>query len=267
MNLTFIKLGGSLITDKSQAYTTRPEMIKQLVAEIAQIHKTMPDVHMVLGTGAGSFAHQSAKKYGTKDGFTDDTGRYGASVVQHDAARLNRIIIEECIQAGLPVISFQPSAWMTAQAGEPSSINLSPIVSALQNNIIPCVYGDVIMDEVQGSTIFSTDTIFTWLIKALEAQPDFEVEKLLNVGHYDGVLDDTGKVIENITPKNFEDIKEHLSGSAHTDVTGGMLAKVEEFLELTKLGVSSYIFNGETSGNIEGVLQSQSKNGTLISAQ
>ena len=66
--LVFLKLGGSLITDKTQAYTARLDKLADLATQIAHSLQTHPDLRLVLGHGSGSFGHTAAKKYRTRDG-------------------------------------------------------------------------------------------------------------------------------------------------------------------------------------------------------
>ncbi|MDP2845516.1 MAG: amino acid kinase, partial [Candidatus Methanoperedens sp.] len=79
----------------------------------------------------------------------------------------------------------------------------------------------------------------------------------------DGVLDGKGNVIKKITPHSFVDMKKNIRGSASTDVTGGMLGKVSEFLELANKGISSRIFNASRTGMVSRFLYGEDV-GTLI---
>jgi isopentenyl phosphate kinase len=82
----------------------------------------------------------------------------------------------------------------------------------------------------------------------------------------EGVLDDKGGVIPQINNENFDEIKAYLGGSANTDVTGGMLGKVLELLELSEQSNStSYIFNAGNTGNISDFLSGKNI-GTAIGA-
>ncbi|MDM7918672.1 MAG: amino acid kinase, partial [Methanosarcina sp.] len=68
-----------------------------------------------------------------------------------------------------------------------------------------------------------------------------------------------------ITPANFEEFRHCIGGSGSTDVTGGMLGKVMELLELSKnSSITSYIFNAGKADNIYRFLNGESI-GTRIS--
>ena len=60
------------------------------------------------------------------------------------------------------------------------------------------------------------------------------------------------ETVPEINARNFKDFKKSIGGSASTDVTGGMLHKVEESLLIAKeLGIKTLIINGMVKGNLE----------------
>ncbi|MBN1319078.1 MAG: hypothetical protein JXA42_26580, partial [Anaerolineales bacterium] len=60
-NVLFLKLGGSLITDKTRRETPRFDVIKWLAAEVREALDRRPDLKLVIGHGSGSFGHFAAK--------------------------------------------------------------------------------------------------------------------------------------------------------------------------------------------------------------
>ena len=60
--LVFVKLGGSLITDKTKPFTARMDIIKRLAEEIHEA-KGEGKLKLLIGHGGGSFPHVPAKKY------------------------------------------------------------------------------------------------------------------------------------------------------------------------------------------------------------
>ena len=51
--LTFLKLGGSLITDKARERQLRTELIDQIVREIKEATTINPDLQLLVGHGSG----------------------------------------------------------------------------------------------------------------------------------------------------------------------------------------------------------------------
>jgi len=263
MNITLLKLGGSLITDKAKAYTTLPDRIGTIAQELSKAYKELKDEHLILGNGAGSFAHQSAAKYDTMHGFVDEQSLYGACVVHSDAMELNRIVTQALLKNQLQVFSLQPSALYLAKEKELISDHMSLIETMLQKRYIPFVYGDVIIDQKLGSTIYSTDTIFKHIGSYL-VKKGHKI-RIIHAGNYAGVLDHEQEVIAKITPAMQSELSEILHLPQNTDVTGGMKLKVEEMIELAKLGIESHIMDGRSDDSIYRALLGY-ETGTTVSA-
>lgn len=67
-NIVLVKLGESLITDKEKAYTVRRNAIKDLAIQIKLALDRSPETHLIIGNGAGSFAHYPAQQFKMADG-------------------------------------------------------------------------------------------------------------------------------------------------------------------------------------------------------
>lgn len=262
-NLIFLKLGGSLITDKSNPRTARFDVIARLAEEIRIIKAEVGELRLVLGHGSGSFGHVPAKKYGTRQGVDSAEGWRGFAEVWHEAALLNRIVMDALHAAGLPGIAFPASGGATANNGQVAAWNLAPLKASLENGLLPVVFGDVVSDEIRGGTILSTEDIFAYLAKQLHPQ------RILLAGIEEGVWADfpvCTDLIPKITAENWEKTAASISGSAATDVTGGMFSKVQGMLALVKEipGLEVQIFSGNQPGNLAAALQGKSL-GTRIS--
>lgn len=265
IDLALIKLGGSLITDKDKPYTARPEIMQQLTGEISAIANQNPHLKLIIGNGAGSFGHQSAKKYNTIDGIGTDADKLGFCLVHQDVLDLNLLVAKVLLQAGLPVISLPPLTMAVTQNKQLLKIDFSVIENSLDAGLIPLVFGDVVLDRVIGGTILSTDTLLTELAKYFHKHEKFHI-RLVNVGNYPGVYDQDGHVISHITQANYSQIKAFLGRSKSIDVTGGMARKVEEFLSISSLGIDCWIIDGNIPGNLANAVLGKTALGTLIQA-
>lgn len=261
-SLIFLKFGGSLITDKQCPLVPRLEVLERLSGEIAQALRVHPEIRLVLGNGAGSFGHVSAKKYGTRQGVHTPQEWRGFAEVWREAAALNTLVTDALHAAGLPAIAIHPSAAVTAADGKVLSWDLAPIQAALQANLIPVIHGDVIFDTRRGGTILSTEDLFDHL--AVHLRPG----RILLAGLEQGVWADypaCTTLIPTITSENIQSYLPALGGSNATDVTGGMASKVLQSLELVReiLDLRVLIFSGETPGVVERALAGASP-GTSI---
>lgn len=260
--LVFLKLGGSLITEKDRPRTARMDTIDRLAQEIAAALREAPELNLLLGHGAGSFGHVPASKYATRQGVSTPEGWRGFTEVWWDASALNRTVVESLRRIGLPALSLPPSASVIARDGKVESWDLTPLKLALRAGLLPVVFGDVVFDLRRGGTILSTEDLFSHLARHLKPV------RILLAGREPGVWADyphCTQLIEEITPANYPEVAEALHGSAAIDVTGGMASKVRQSLDLVQdldsLEVS--IFSGEVQELVKRTLLGE-RSGTTI---
>ncbi len=259
--LIFIKLGGSVITDKSKEFTARPANIKRLGGEIKAALKVFPCA-IVIGHGAGSFAHTPAKKYQTKKGLINSKSLMGMTIVEDAARTLNDILVKIFIKGNLPVFPFSPASFIISDTQVSNKSYLDPIKQALLTGSHPVIYGDVIMDRGQGCTIFSTEKVLSIVAKKLVR--DYKI-RMIYVTDVNGVHDEKGNIIPVITNKNFNQLKSSIIGAKSVDVTGGMLHKVEQALSLAKkYDISTSIVNGNEKNSLKNAVMGKKTTGTRI---
>ncbi|RME50190.1 MAG: uridylate kinase, partial [Caldilineae bacterium] len=179
--LVYLKLGGSLITDKRRAETPRMDVLERLAQEIAAARQAAPDLALVLGHGSGSFGHVTARRYGTRDGVHTPEEWYGFAATADAAARLNRLVVAAFLAAGLPAWSIQPSVALRCRNGQVVQGPEATVAAALERGLLPVVYGDVALDAARGGTIASTEEIFAWLARTLPPG------RVILAGEVDGV--------------------------------------------------------------------------------
>lgn len=258
--LIFLKLGGSLITDKTTPRRPRPETLARLMREIAAARAARPELRLVLGHGSGSFGHVEAQKYGTRHGVQTAEQWRGFAEVQAVAALLNRLVIDAARDAGLPVFNCPPSASAICRNGVIESLALAPIEAALAHGLVPVVQGDVAVDVTRGGTIVSTEDVFKYLAPLLKPQ------RILLAGIERGVLTHwpDGDVIPEIGGATGATFR--AGGSHAADVTGGMASKIRETLALVAgaPGCQALIFSGAEPGLVQRALLGEEIEGTRI---
>lgn len=260
--LILIKIGGGVITDKSVHYGLREDVLSRLAKEIGEARKELKDTDLIIGNGAGSFAHFSAHKYRTTEGFINEDSPIGMGWVRHDAVKLNQIVFEQLLTANVPVFSFSPSSLMSVSGGKTKQIFAESMVDALDKGIVPLVYGDVVVDSEKGCDVYSTEKVFDELAKYFADK--YEV-RVIHISSEEGVYKKgQASVFSEINNDNFVEVKEHLGGSHGVDVSGGMLHKVEECLALTKMGIVSQIVSGMVPSRVCDAIIGKKVKGTTI---
>ena len=254
--LVFLKLGGSLITDKTQPKTPRMDVLNRILREIQQAKSENPWLKIVLGHGSGSYGHSAGKKFGTRNGVYDENGWKGFYKVYHAARELNQLVYETAQSVDLQLLPIPLCTNASVAQREVIKWNLSPLKQALQHGFIPLVYGDVAFDSVLGGTILSTEEIFGHLLN--ELRPD----RILLAGIEPGIWKDfpaNTSIIDDIRLTAWRDHRISLQGSDATDVTGGMKSKVESMLKIIQQhpDCEILIFSGLEAGSIMEVLSGE----------
>lgn len=251
MSPVILKIGGSVITEKDSISIARKDEIDRISQEIASFRANSSDA-LIIVHGAGSFGHPQAMKWANA-GF-DAQGVY----LTHTSVKaLNSMVLDSLDRAGIRALPVHPLSSCLLENGRLVEFQLSQVRLMLDRGVVPVLHGDVVMDRALGAAVLSGDRIVPYLATAVGAS------KIGAGSNVEGVLDDTGTAIKKITPFSFVDIKKHIQGSASADVTGGMLGKVSEFLELAKRGINSRIFNASRKGMVSKFLHGEDV-GTLI---
>jgi isopentenyl phosphate kinase len=252
--MIFLKLGGSLITDKALPEAPRLDVLRRVAAEIAEARVAQPGMQLLLGHGSGSYGHQAASRYRTHLGASTPAEWIGFAEVWRVANLLNRLVVDALVGAGLPVLSFPPSASAITQGGEIVELSTAPIAHALAAGLLPVVAGDVAFDRRRGSAIVSTERVFARLAQALRPT------HLLLAGVDPGVYADfpaNTRVFETLSPADLQPAT--ITGSAATDVTGGMADKVQHAFAMARAvpGLEVRVFSGADPGAIRAALTGQ----------
>ena len=267
-NVLLIKLGGSIITNKDIPMSLRVDVLKRLVGEIARARQDLSQQKtaplLVVGHGQGSFAHVPATQYKTIDGFINNESPMGMAIVQDSAAQLNRLVIKEFLEAGIPAVSLYASNCLVTAKRKPEAYFTEVFEQYLKHELFPVTCGDVIVDTKQGCTIWSTEEILSFFAQKFQKK-GWKVNQIIHVVEVDGVYDLHHSIVPKITKKNWKEVKKAITATKGFDVTGGMGLKVEESLALAELGIVSKIISGLKEDNLYNALMGKLSIGTEIS--
>ncbi|MGC8817162.1 MAG: isopentenyl phosphate kinase [Candidatus Hadarchaeum sp.] len=258
MRPVIVKLGGSVITDKRKPFTVKRAVIRRLARELKEVWEPLVIVH-----GGGSFGHPLALKYRIAEGYRHRKQLIGISHTHLAMERLNRHLIEALQSEGIPAMACQPSACTLTANGRIESMDLRPLRKMLALGLVPVLYGDVVLDAAQGVSILSGDQMVSYLARKLGAS-----RVVLGVD-VDGVFtscpkkDSRARLLRVITPEDVE-LVQSMEKEARGDVTGGMRAKVQELLELARLGIEAEIVNAARPNVLREALKGKRGLGTMI---
>jgi len=259
----FVKLGGSLITEKDRPFTARTDVISRLARELKAAWDTFKG-RLVLGHGSGSFGHVAAERSGlltSED--ADASAAVALSRTQQAVAALHRRVVTALREEGVPVFSFAPSSAFVTEGGEPTDVRVEPVRRALEFGVLPVTFGDVFLDRNDRTTICSTETVFRVLIEALAAR-GLATDRVLWFGDTEGVYDAQGETIGTLTPDRAEQLLGEVGAPSGTDVTGGMKHRLDVALTLARRGIPSLITSGLEAGRLRRTLRGARGRGTQV---
>jgi len=259
-DLIILKIGGSVITDKfSSTPKTNLDVMKRVSKEIASAYNK-EKMSLIIIHGAGSYGHQIVNKTKIGEGIKNNEQLKAFAETQRLQNELNCIFTKYLIEEGLPTIPCQASSFAVTDSGRIVKMDLSVIEGLVKIGMVPVLYGVPAYDQTQKCSILSGDQIAPYLAVKLNAK------KIIHGTNVDGVFtsdpnkNPDAKLITEINSKNINQVKEWLTGSTATDVTGGMFGKVSELL---KIGIESHLVNALVGGNITRAFKRE-KIGTII---
>ena len=155
-NVFLLKLGGSLLTDKDKPLSLREDIIRNVIQQIIDANKKLILIH-----GGGSFGHPLAKKYKISEGVNNSIPNqiFGLTETHQAMNRFNSYLINLFLEKQYPALSIQASSIFIKDSQVISTYSIDIIETALDLNILPILYGDIILDKQGSFSIISGDQI------------------------------------------------------------------------------------------------------------
>lgn len=234
--LYLVKLGGSLITDKSKPLHARRDVIKQVAEELGELYR-QKNARWVLGTGAGSYGHYTVNQVNYKSSPADPLK---IARIHRSSERLSGIVVDALHEAAVPAAMYSPFQHVIDAAVELNT-RLEQLESMSAAGIIPVVYGDMVLKMDGSSRILPTEEMLHEIGRCSE-----DDVTTIYVTSVDGVLDSKKRVIPIFTKA----MSIHTHKNNDFDVTGGMAQKVREGFEALTYSKHVYVINGLIKGQL-----------------
>jgi len=259
INLIFVKLGGSVITDKTVKDSLRKDVLAQVAKEISEVYK---EYKLLIGHGGGSFAHPVAEHYSVNEGLKK-CGVEGFVKTRKAVMSLGKHVMDAFFSENVPAVYVPTHACTVMKNGKIVEMFTKPIEKYLDTGMIPVIPGDACIDTKIGCSIASTEDIFNFLAKKLSPQ------KVIFGSDTDGVLTaPPGKAGSTLIPevdnKNIDKIIEKLGAARGWDVTGGPALKVKEMYHMSELGPETIWINLEKPGRLKKAILGEDVIGTKV---
>jgi isopentenyl phosphate kinase len=243
--VTLLKLGGSVITDKSTPFSFRAETVAAIGREVHSAGVKTIVVH-----GGGSFGHTLAKKFGlSSSSFSEDP--VGVSETRAAMFELDRLVCKSLAESKVSPYPFSPFDLLT-RTSAPSARRW--LAGLLGRGMTPVTFGDVTLHP-SGFRVLSGDTIMFELSRVIRpARAVFALD-------VDGVLRPGGnEIISRLSPRSAEELQ--LGGA--TDVTGGMELKLRVAARMARAGVEVRFVSGFRRHEVSKAIKGEDFYGTVL---
>ena len=252
--IILLKLGGSLLTDKNKPFSIREDVVRSVVQQIIDANKKIILIH-----GGGSFGHPLAKKYNISTGIDSSISNQilGLTETHQSMNKFNSCIINMFLEHKYPALSIQASSIFIKDFQIISTYSIDIIETALDLNILPILYGDIILDKQGSFSIISGDKIIFELCENLNK---YSVSKVIFTMETDGLYiqdNDEKSILVTECNSNELDNLELAALGQKIDVTGGIRGKINAIKEICKYNIPVQIINGLENGNILKALKGQ----------
>lgn len=261
--LVFLKLGGSLISDKRKRRSFRTSVVRRVAREIHEVLDEKPGMRLLLAHGGGGFAHFPAAMFRTRDGVAGGGGWRGVAETRRGVAEMNRRVLDCFAKENLFPVLIPPCAGVMAEDGCVRRWDITVIRQLLALGQMPMIHGDVVADARREFTIASTEELFAFLASRLK--PNRIILACDVEGVYVSSRDRSSRrdVVPLISRGNIAEVRRVLtnprlltSKSVGCDVTGGMAAKVDGLWTLVRRrpGLEARIVSGLQPGIVRAAL-------------
>jgi isopentenyl phosphate kinase len=265
MDLIILKIGGSSITLKDEdKLKARDDVIRRVAGEIKRA-KQERDFKIIVVHGAGPFGHKVVADYGIRDGLNTEKGIEGFVRTHNSMEDLNKVFMDIFREEGLLGFPVQPSACIVQDSKRIVKLDTGIIKALLDTNkdIIPIMYGDMVLDRSLRASVVSGDAIVSYLSGALKPSRILMGSDVDGIFREDPKINPRAELVKTISSENFEKVLEGVGEANTTDVTGGMRGKIMELRNGLR-GVNAVVFNITKEGNAYNLLKGGRGIGTEI---
>ncbi len=252
-----IKIGGSVLTDKSRPFLLRVKVIRGIASEVAE-YLSMSNDNLIIIHGGGSYGHYLVTRCINDKGLIDSEC---FSKVSFFMTKLSEYLVKSLLLKGVHAV-VTPTRSICVLKDDDAVCDFTVIKGMISNNLIPVLSGDVILSG-KGFKVLSGDALAWLLARELGA------DTIVFLTDVDGIYNEDPRrnpEAELIRTARIDDLLSKVSfGSVKGfDVTGGMSSKLRYALTYRVKGVKAVITNGLIRGNLISSLLGRGVRGTII---
>ncbi len=228
--LTVIKLGGSLLTDKTKPYTYREKVLQSVSREIRECFDEGLIESLILLHGVGSYGHPPVLEHKLHKGFLGPEQLLPLSKTQESVATLRHIIVKELQNASIPVCLMYPSSMIISEKMRMTDYFLEPLKGFVSLGMVPLLGGDILIDSVMGWSIGSGDQLAVIICRELGAKRLIFASDVSGIYDADPKLKKDASLIDTVNLNDLEKTLKRMGVSGIEDASGAMKGKLQSIV-------------------------------------
>ncbi len=268
--VTVIKLGGSLLTDKTKPYTYRKDVLENAAIEIKECMDEGLIDQVVLLHGVGSYGHPPVLQHKLHKGFIGEEQLLPLSETQESVGEFRHIIVKQLQQSGIPVCLMYPSSMMKADKMQITDMYLDSLKGFLSVGMVPLLGGDILIDASMGWSVGSGDQMAVLVATELNAKHLIFISDVKGIYDSDPKVDPDSHLIEHIDLNDLDSALAKMGKSGVVDASGAMKGKlksIEPIKSQIKQGMNVALLSLMEPGTLKGFLKGEKVPATRIAVK
>ncbi len=257
-----VKLGGSILTDKSRERVFRRAVAKRLLAEVAK-----SGVPAVVLHGAGGYGHPPAARHRLGRQRVGAEARAGVSETLAGVQLLMAEVTAVAVGAGLRPIPVPVHLHCTSEGDALLGLPVQRIVTLLEEGYTPILAGTLVRDADLGWRVVSADELLEVLASEMDPRLAVYATDVDGVFSADPSLDPDARLLARVGPDELARMEGSaeatVAGGSRADVTERMLGKVRRAMAVADV-CPTLIINGTVRGRLLDALKGKSVKGTRV---
>jgi isopentenyl phosphate kinase len=266
-DITVIKLGGSLLTDKSKPYEARKSVIRSVIRELKTCIDEGLIESLVVVQGVGSYGHPPILEHGLHKGFKGPEQLIPLSKTQRIVNGFREMVAGEFHLAGLPVNLLHPSSMVVAEKMRILKYFLDPLKGYLSLGMVPLLGGDMLYDTAMGFSVGSGDQLAVLLARELNAKRLIFAMDVSGIYTGNPKTDPKASIIEEVNLNETDKVLARMGSSGTVDASGaikGKLTSIAQVRDLVEAGLEVTLLSMMKQGNLLALLRGQTVTCTRV---
>ena len=233
--LTVLKLGGSLITDKTKPYVVRKDVLESATREIKECISEGLIQSLILIHGVGSYGHPLVLKHQLHKGFQSTDQILPIAKTQAKVNELRHMIVNQFHDIDIPMVLLHPSSMVVSEKMRMNNYFLDALRSFVDLETVPLLGGDMLIDSVMGWSVGSGDQLAVLLAKELGAKKLIFASDVAGIYDADPKKNPDASPIERVNLNELDKTFERMGASSVADASGAMKGKLKSIVPATPL--------------------------------